>query len=722
MKLLIPVATLGVLIFAALDHPVMAQAKPLVPAISKNPETSKLNSGVVRSMGNKTDAASLKQLVAKPSFLRELVQWKLSTKVSPQAISEHGRSIGNFRSDTAWQEAFLYSGPLVNGDLALKYLASLYKEDSSIGKNPLYKKMATGAALEFARKFDTQKPADKQDWTPEKMLAHYKYFRDSHRMGLLSHYFDKLDYWEMRLLLGNRADAWADTDSLTWQRDNVRLPAQDYTGACWQAPYRLYNSWGEIIHGPDYYKPFTETLPRVAERTQVIGGVCGGLSTFGASAAMANGIPSLTMGEPGHCAYAVRIDEHEWVPSYTLSWERGTHWNFYGHRWSQLILMQKTMEDQEKLAMASRLTWMAEAQAAAGNEKLAEAAYKAAIQEQPINYETWLSYLDWNLQNNKTKEALQKVSQELCSSFSPEYPEIGWMLLSEKVYPALMPLLTSSQDKLAELERFHKSLEKMGPAQWNYPAALKSQLELLGNNDETLKQFIPLLLKTHLKSKEYSAPTLTWCQEASSYSDAIKKDFYDTIAKEAGTGSVDNKALEALVSSIIKSAEETGNMEAFQSAGKLGQSLYKDNKLPDFEPFPGELLSSGGMLTLSSVSGSYDQPWKHWGVLEKCGGHFHTNSDGPATATVTLPRIGDISGIVVAGPAIPFNYRCNNTIIEVSVDGETWTEVGKIENVQDINRIDLSKAAPRAKKVRFRRDAQDFFHFRALLIYGKKAS
>lgn len=722
MNLIIPVATLGCLICASVTPLVTAQAKPLVSVSTTNQETAKLNSTVVRTIGKKTDDAGLSALLENPAFLRNLIQWKLSTQLSQKSFSGLGNGIGKLRSDLAWQEALLNSGPMANGDLALEYLAKLYKEDSGIGKNPLYKKMATGIALEFARRFDPKTPIEKQAWTPEKMLKIYEYFRDSHRQGLLSHYFDKLDYWEMRLVLGNRADGWYDINSLTWQRDNVRLPAQDYTGACWQAPYRLNNSWGESIHGPEYYNPFTEVIAGNAERTKVIGGVCGGLSTFGATAALANGIPAMTMGEPGHCAYAVRINEKEWVPSYSLSWQRGTHWNFYGHQWAHLILMQKNFEDQPKLVKASRLTWMAEAEAESGNNAAAETIYQAAIEAQPTNYATWLSYLDWTIKNNKTKENLQKVSRQLCATLCPEYPEIAWETLSSKIYPVLMPLLTSMPDKLAELDSFHKSLSALGPAQWNFPSALQKQLELLGNNDDALKALIPTVVNTHLKSKDYSAPTLTWCQEKSSVSDSINKSFHETIAKHAGTGDMDNKALEALVSGIIKGAEETGNMDAFQSAGKLAKSLYKDRKLPDFEPFPGELLSSGGILNLSSVSGAYDQPWKHWGVLEPCGGHFHTNSDDPAWATVTLPRIGDISGIVVVGPEISFHGRCNNTIIEVSVDGQTWEEVGKIENVQHVNRIDLSSKNPRAKKVRFRREGREFYHFQALLIYGKKAS
>lgn len=51
-----------------------------------------------------------------------------------------------------------------------------------------------------------------------------------------------------------------------------------------------------------------------------------------------------------------------------------------------------------------------------------------------------------------------------------------------------------------------------------------------------------------------------------------------------------------------------------------------ETPLPVHEPFPGKLASQGGLVWTSSTSG-YDKPCYHWGLLEPCGGMFHTGKD-----------------------------------------------------------------------------------------------
>lgn len=101
--------------------------------------------------------------------------------------------------------------------------------------------------------------------------------------------------------------------------EEVSLPAQGYTGACWYSPYLLNTPFGDSIHGPLYYAPFEGGWSSPAAMVRKVGGVCGSLSNLGASAALANGVPAVTMGEPGHCAYAVLGGEGKWQPAYSLS-------------------------------------------------------------------------------------------------------------------------------------------------------------------------------------------------------------------------------------------------------------------------------------------------------------------------------------------------------------------------------------------------------------------
>ena len=63
-------------------------------------------------------------------------------------------------------------------------------------------------------------------------------------------------------------------------------------------PYRGYNAFGDTVQGPMYYMPFKGTFGSDAEMAIEVGGVCGSLSHVGAAAAIASGIPAMTMGEP----------------------------------------------------------------------------------------------------------------------------------------------------------------------------------------------------------------------------------------------------------------------------------------------------------------------------------------------------------------------------------------------------------------------------------------
>ena len=81
----------------------------------------------------------------------------------------------------------------------------------------------------------------------------------------------------------------------------------------------------------------------------------GALSNLGASAAMANGIPATTMGEPGHCAYAVKIDDTTWQPSYSLSWKRGMHTSFHEGSWPGLMITEACFRDPRRVQKAGDL-------------------------------------------------------------------------------------------------------------------------------------------------------------------------------------------------------------------------------------------------------------------------------------------------------------------------------------------------------------------------------
>lgn len=704
---------------------------PCARAGEENPqEMSKTAAALQKALGTAVTDSDLQaclDFAKSPDAGQKLYRWLVETSVSQEALGKlNGEGlISNLFRDPEWMEGFFNTGPIPNVELALTKLAALYKHDPWIGKNPLYRKLATSAALEFARHEDMDSQKGKKGkkapsgWTDERMMQIYDYFRSSHAKGLLNPVFDTLDYWDMRILTGRGPGDWTAPESLVWLRDNVRLPAQQYVGACWQAPYRLHNEFGEIIHrGGDYYAPFQGLFKGgQSEMTREIGAVCGGLSTYGATAAIANGVPALTMGEPGHCAYTVRPDK-EWIPAYSLSWKRGCHWNYYGEKWSLLIATQNTFSDKPACELSGRLMLMGNVALKDGGKDRARELYQASLDAQPVNFAHWKQYLDWEKQENTlSKEQWKNVAHKLVEAYGKEYPELAWTLLSDTVYPVLMPQLATAKEKEDEIAFFHKNLEQMKPAQWDFPGALAKQMEYLGGDERAADAMVKMLLATHLKSQDYVAPSLVWCSDVVTNYPDLKNTFYSAVASSGGE--IGDKVLEQLASSVIMQAERTGDMQSFQAAGKLVKEHFKP-KLQKFEPFPGELLSSGGMLKLNSVHERYGPPWQHWGVLEACGGFFHTdNREETTEVTVVLPRMGEISGIVI-GSRGSYMDRGDGTVIEISEDGTDWKPVGTIEKMQRIQRIDLGGKNIRAKYVRLKRDKKDYYHLDGILVYGRR--
>ena len=679
------------------------------------------------TMATQVDSKTYQDFLEAPTTAPLLYRWVIESSVPEDTLKDLNKSgiINRLFSDTVWMEGLLNSGPIPNIELALANLAFLCEKDKQAIVKPIYKKLATAFALEYARQADadlkrnSKKKNYQTRWSQERMLQYYTYFRTSHAKGLLNPVFDTLDFWDMRILAGRAPGDWIDTESLEWMRDNVRLPAQQYTGACWQAPYRLNNEFGESIHsGGPYYAPFTGLYKGGrAEMTREVGAVCGGLSTYGAIAAIANGIPALTMGEPGHCAYTVRPDK-TWIPAYSLSWKRGCHWCFYGHQWSNLIVTQNMFSDKESRQKSFQLMTMGDIARKEGAADHAREFYQEALKAQPINLAHWVQYLDWERQQNTlNKQQWQAVSNQIIESYGKDYPEIAWNLLSDKVYPALMPLLTSQQEKSEAILQFHKGLATMTPAVWDFAAALKKQAQLLGNDEEAIRFMITSLPTVHLKSRDYLAPTLIWCTEQLAQFPNLQKSFYDSVA--SSSAEIGSKIMEQLASSIIKQAERTGDIDSFQAAGRLVKDQFKP-KLPQFEPFPGELLTSGGILMLNSTHDRYGPAWQHWGVLESCGGAFHTNNREPKTEVkVIMPRMGELSGLVIVSRQSHIN-RGDGTIIEVSEDGSDWKQIGTIEKMKRVQRFDLNGKNIRAKYIRITCPKKDYYHLEGILAYGRR--
>lgn len=117
------------------------------------------------------------------------------------------------------------------------------------------------------------------------------------------------------------------------------------------APYTGHNFFGDTIQGPLFYVPWRD-LHTTAENTQIIGGVCGGLSYFGTIAAQAPRHPGLSGRAAGHCAYAVRVKRGEWKGGFGGP-DGGMHNHIFGSQApTSYLLMENVFADNDKADQA----------------------------------------------------------------------------------------------------------------------------------------------------------------------------------------------------------------------------------------------------------------------------------------------------------------------------------------------------------------------------------
>lgn len=247
-----------------------------------------------------------------------------------------------FLQDPGWMELYLGAGLIPeNSPTGIQILSDIWKAD---GKSPdfrTYQSLATGIASVFSTgPFAGKLKANSANCNP---VRRYQIFKKLHQENKLHPGFIKLRPWEIRFVTGIH---W-DDKSYEWLNEHINLPWRRYTDACWAAPYTGNNFFGDTIQGPLFYVPWRDSSGE-AENTRTIGGVCGGLSHFGTMAAQAHGIPAYPVGQPGHCAYAVRVKRGQWKGGFGGP-DGGMHNHIFGSEApTSYLLMEAVFADNEK--------------------------------------------------------------------------------------------------------------------------------------------------------------------------------------------------------------------------------------------------------------------------------------------------------------------------------------------------------------------------------------
>ncbi len=646
-----------------------------------------------------------------------------------RAVAKQGKGaemLATLSSDLEWMTGLLYSGPTRSMDKALLNLAHLYSRYTADMADPVARRIATTAALEFAR----------EGWRQQDMEDRYIYYYSSYRQDKLNRLFKDLQYWETRLVTGCMepgTSGWGSVRSMTWERDNVRLPVEGYLDAAYQIEYRLRNIAGDSVFDEKYLAPILKyTSNTTAWAHREIGGVCGALSHYGAYAALAAGLPAMTMGEPGHCAYTVRVNG-KWEKGNSIYPQHGLHKTFWKeYTWDFLVLMQKLYDDRYRTLVSDQLVAVGDLYSARRKTLAASLSYEDAVLAQPLNWPAWLRSLGYlKLKASTDAAKWTELHDRVVDTLAVEFHDAAATMLAKYIYPNLFTLEKDHKVLNRLFDAFFARCKTYGHNRWDVSPLLTAQMASCTTPEEKF-QYMREALRTLMGNPYYAGSVLSWGLDAIAVmqgDEAMKEKFTDLIINALSKARTSRKEVDATWGALgeaIAAAADNGDRRTFQAIGKLAARKCK-KKFPKnkfrFRPLPGKIVSQSGLLTTKTeLSGDpVRHACLHWGVLQKNGGSMPCKFEGEGdNIALEMEKEAEINGVVCifAGNDLKAD---RDYVIDVSTDGQNWTTVARTRpESASMIRVDCRAQRKTARFVRLWRDGDKYEpKIIGFYVYGK---
>ena len=686
-------------------------------------------------LGSKPTTSDVCKFLENPANRLDLARYSLIRQATVRGATEVAEMpmgstfLAALGSDLEWITNVMYSGPTDRLSQGLKYMAVLYARYAEDMGDPIVRRIATTTAMEFAR----------EGWPEEHMLKRFAYYNSSYRQGKLNKLFDTLRYWETRLVTGHKEySGWGSPASLEWQRDNVRLPLEGYLSASNQMVYRLRNVAGDSVFSSEYLAPYQVGAANItAKAHRDIGGVCGACSHYGAYGALAAGLPAMTMGEPGHCAFTVRVGD-QWRKGYSIYWQHSMHKTFWGmHDWEFLILTQQLYgAEYYKTLTSDQLRAAAEFLAARKLTASAISCFDAATVTQPLNWPVWLSYAGYLAQKApQDKTRWKELSERVTNTMGEKYHDAAATMLARYIYPQLLPLVPDSKERNKIFTSFFRQCKTYGIHTWNLSTLLNAQLASCSTDKEKMA-YMKEVLPNLMSKPDFSGAVLAWgldvvsslTKEGEEESSRVQEDFSKMITsamKRMGSGKKDRDATWAGLGQAIDTAATNGDTRTFQAIGKMAKNKCK-NYFPKHKfkirPFPGKVVSAKGLITTATTldEGGVKRSCLHWGVLQKEGGSIPIKFEGKSGIVVKLEGESDLTGTVIL-----FGNKIKDDrpfYLESSTDGRNWSAVvGKPVIEGTTMRFDLKESHASGRYIRLLRegDKWDSGSIIGFYVYGR---
>lgn len=723
----------------------------------KQPRTLKQRlSGAIRSRLKRVDDQHLDAFLSNPENCLMVAQWELLERADLDALAQTMRepnackTLAALLNNSSWCSSFVYDGEMAKPEVALGMVNEFRqaeakrtdKPDTTPEQEKMKDRMAAAIAVEFARngwygegKELTEAEMDKYESIgmpqPEKkrgarrnekesiyMLARERYLfvAESIEQDLFNSSFWSQPDWLLHFIGGWKGEnAFGSSTTMRWARDNCSVPDEQYKGLAGRVPYLPLNEFGDVIFSSKYYEPYKTIYPNnMAKMTRDIGAVCGGLSHFGTTGAVSNGVPAVTMGEPGHCAYTVYLDG-EWHCCNSVSPKHTPHWAFGGENsWSAFQMMTAMYQEKDKTRKSQLIASIAGVMVERRNTKDAVKLYEKALEIQPLNLPVWRVYMaavEKKLKRNPA--AWLALHKNICESLIPKHPARAGDYLQESIYPSMVPLLRVPAKKLEAYAEFFAHLDELDDKAWKYEEILESQFKSLDRSNVHKQKYLDMVRETVMKKPAFHQMLVWAAITVMRDHKAMAKRFFADVEKDMET--CEDRT--AMYASLIQAAEVMGDAEMFHKYSKLAGEA-PGAELPDIPAYGGKLVSDGAMLRLSTYSDNHNHIVQHEAALSAKGGRIETESSKTEYLMVTLPKRTTI-GCIVMCPAGP-----KGGVLEVSPDGETWETIMSLPDAdkKGFHRLEFEKAPPSAKYVRVSTTSQGgnaSLTFNAFHIYEK---
>jgi len=675
------------------------------------------------------------RLSATPGYLHGLMLAELfrvtgRDSIAKIAATTEGREfLAQFLADKEWLTMYLTNGPVPENTAAgLSVLAEIWSAERQADAAK-YRRLATATALVFNTEpmKDRLRDITSRDVNPLTPLARYNFFKESQRAGKLRSSFDSLATWELRWLVGVPVE----NEALAWLQENVNVPLAEFDQVCWVPRYRGVNDFGDSIQGPLFYAASRRNL-NSAEDIARHGGVCGSLSYFGAYNAIAHGVPATPKGQPGHCAYAVRVAPGEWMSCFGGP-DGGAHFSIWQQSFSYTWLVDEAFVAQEKMRTSLQQAWLARRFAGKGDALTARACYAQAVATQPLNWPIWHEYVAACLADSTLRpEYYQSLAENLLKGMA-KHPQPLCDLLAEFEEKTLWPALNAKQ-RAAYFLKIHETIaanQRAGWTPWEMPQAVFArQAKSLGDEAQQNSFFGEVLGCYVRHGHEYFIGRLIDWGTANlaakpGGADRFLTALYSTLAQ--GDDKIDDKLRQRLLNDSIRAAQTARSLKAFQLLSDAAKKYVGDiGNLKLEAPPSGKLVSGDGLLYLSGFDG-WDNPAGHRDVLREQGGFFHCqpaagDKNGHPWAIVQLADTHTLTGLVIAN-RMSNQWRCKSLRVYASTDGVNWTPLAETDNFGQQWQADLRDKKIKAKwlKVENVTPKSDAFHLRNICVYGEKA-